>query len=203
MTVNGKSKCKAAPAPVPPKGAGRSLYSRALPVGGACPLTSGQAFTNPRRHGGGRPKGLPTRVDPPAFGGGWKVNHLDTAMKGTTYGHAVGVASSGPDSSCTPHEALADGVARCGRTEHRRSGCGSLPRAGGRAVARAVGGTPSSPALLTPAGSRRHALRPSRRELTLSAQPTGTPLRPRRAAQRGAASRSEAQLGLLRFPLGS
>ncbi len=118
MTVNGNTRSSAAPATVAPKAAARRwLPARAISVDEAWSPTGGQAFDNPRRHGGGRPKGLPTRVDPPGGGGAWKVNHLNTNTKGTTHALAVGVASRGLGSGARELQGLLVGVEGHGRAD--------------------------------------------------------------------------------------
>jgi len=113
MNVNGQSKSIGAPGLAPPKCASFPvLPARALSVGAACPPTGGQAFTNPRRQGGSRPKRLSSRVGPPGSGGTRKVKvHLNMAMQSTTYGHAAGDASGRPGSSRTGCEGFLAGVA--------------------------------------------------------------------------------------------
>ena len=112
MNVNGESKSIGAPALAPPKAAScRTLPARVLSVGEAWLPTGGQAFTNPRRLGGSRPKRLSSRVGPPASGGFRKVKvHLNMAMQSTTYGHAAGVAFGRLGSGCTGTEGLLAGV---------------------------------------------------------------------------------------------
>ena len=115
MTVNGISKRNAAPAFVSLKDTkGRRLLAGAPSVGEACPLTSGQANSNPRRYDGGHPKGLPARVGPSVHGGNWKVKQTKSMKR--TYGRVIGVASCVNEDTRIGFEGHMARVVSCRRT---------------------------------------------------------------------------------------
>ena len=115
MTVNGISKRNAAPAFVSLKDTnGRSVPADAPSEGEICPLTSGQVNSNPRRHGGGRPKRLPPRVGPSVHGGNWKVKQ--TKSMNREYGRVIGVAFGDSDDTRIGSEGDTARVVSCRRT---------------------------------------------------------------------------------------